>query len=137
MITLLTTLFIILCIFLALFIFLQQGKGDLGMNSLGSGGQMLFGGSGGQNFFERATWLMGLIFVVGSLGLTILQSKYRNNSELSGFSVQRKAQATRSDLENQATTQENTQETSEKNNQEIDQEETETKDLLELDGDDE
>lgn len=83
MITLLTILFIILCFFLAIIILLQQGKGDMGLGSM-AGGQMLFGGSGGQTFFERATWIMGAIFIFGSLGLAILKSKEVRSSRLSG-----------------------------------------------------
>lgn len=66
----LLTLFSILCIFLAIFIFIQQGKGDMGLGSLGA--QSLFGGSGGQDFFEKATWVMGALFILGALGLSML-----------------------------------------------------------------
>ena len=83
MITLLTVLFVILCFCLATIILLQQGKGDMGLGSM-AGGQMLFGGSGGQTFFERATWIMGAIFIFGSLGLAILKSKEVRSSRLSG-----------------------------------------------------
>jgi preprotein translocase subunit SecG len=83
----LMTLFIILCLFLVLFILIQQGKGDMGLGSLG-GGQMLFGGAGGQNFFEKATWIMGAIFVCGALGLTILATRQKEASRLSdGYHV--------------------------------------------------
>lgn len=82
------TLFIILCIFLAIFVLIQQGKGDLGLGSMG-GNQMLFGGSGGQNFFERATWIMGGLFIMGALGLTVLRSKEERSSALEGVAVKR------------------------------------------------
>src|SRR5579862_1099657 len=81
MITLLTVLFVILCFFLATIILLQQGKGDMGLGSMASG-QMLFGGSGGQTFFERATWIMGAIFIFGSIGLASLKSKEVRTSPL-------------------------------------------------------
>jgi protein translocase SecG subunit len=79
----LMTLFIVLCFFLALFILIQQGKGDLGLGSMG-GSQMLFGGSGGQEFFERATWIMGAVFMFGALGLSILKAKEMRSSVLEG-----------------------------------------------------
>ena len=82
--------FVILCLFLALFILIQQGKGDLGLGSMG-GSQMLFGGSGGQNFFEKATWVMGAIFILGSLGLSVLKSREQRASILEGMHVQQKA----------------------------------------------
>ena len=75
MITLLMTLFIILCFFLVLIVLLQQGKGDMGLGGLGGGSQMLFGGSGGQEFFEKITWTMVGLFILGALGLTLLKNK--------------------------------------------------------------
>ena len=79
----LMVLFIFLCFFLALFILIQQGKGDLGLSGL-SGSQMLFGGSGGQEFFEKATWFMGALFIFGALGLSVLKSKEERASVLEG-----------------------------------------------------
>lgn len=77
--------FVILCFFLGISILIQQGKGDMGLGGLGGGGQMLFGGSGGQDFFEKLTWIMGAIFIFGSLGLTILKTKDISKSQLSSF----------------------------------------------------
>ncbi|MBD3231708.1 preprotein translocase subunit SecG [Candidatus Dependentiae bacterium] len=68
-------LFIILCVLLGFIILIQQGKGDMGLGGLGGGSQMLFGGSGGQDFFEKVTWVMGALFILGALGLTILKYK--------------------------------------------------------------
>jgi protein translocase SecG subunit len=82
MYTFLMILFIFLSFFLAGFILIQQGKGDFGLS--GIGGQMLFGGSGGQEFFEKATWIMGAIFIFGSLGLSIIKSKEDRASILDG-----------------------------------------------------
>jgi preprotein translocase subunit SecG len=75
MVTLLMTLFVILCFLLILIVLLQQGKGDMGLGGLGGGSQMLFGGSGGQEFFEKITWTMITLFILGALGLTILKNK--------------------------------------------------------------
>jgi preprotein translocase subunit SecG len=83
MYTLLMVLFIVLCFFLAIFVLLQQGKGDLGIGSM-AGSQMLFGGSGGQGFFEKATWVMGMLFMLGALGLTVVKSRESNQSILQG-----------------------------------------------------
>jgi len=82
---LLMTLFVILCLFLALFILIQAGKGDMGLGSLGGGSQMLFGGAGGQEFFEKATWIMGALFICGALGLTILKTKEAETSRLDDY----------------------------------------------------
>ncbi len=82
MTTFLIILFIILCFCLALAILIQQGKGDMGLGGLGGGGQSLFGGSGGQDIFEKTTWIMGALFMLGSLGLTILKNKEMLSSRI-------------------------------------------------------
>ncbi|MCB9492834.1 MAG: preprotein translocase subunit SecG [Epsilonproteobacteria bacterium] len=86
MYALLMVFFIILAFLLAGIILIQQGKGDMGLGSL-SGSQMLFGASGEQNFFEKATWLMAAIFIFGSLGLAILKSKEEKSTRLKGYTV--------------------------------------------------
>lgn len=82
MATLFMILFVILCLFLGIAILIQQGKGDMGLGGLGGGGQMLFGGSGGQDFFEKITWIMGALFILGALGLTVLKHKESNVSKI-------------------------------------------------------
>jgi len=77
-------LFIVVCIILSFFVLLQQGKGDFG-SALGGGTQMLFGGSGGQSFFEKITWVLGALFVLGALGLSILRSREERTSVLEGY----------------------------------------------------
>jgi preprotein translocase subunit SecG len=91
MYTFLMILFIFLCVFLALFILIQQGKSDWGLGSM-SGSQILFGGSGGQGFFEKTTWVLGAIFILGSLGLAILKSKENRSSILEGVKIEGTAQ---------------------------------------------
>lgn len=76
----LLTLFVILCLVLILIILVQKGKGSTGLGSLGGGTQMLFGGSGGQDMFQKITWVLGTIFMAGSLLLVIIGS---SNTQLS------------------------------------------------------
>lgn len=102
----LMTLFVILSVVLAFLILLQQGKGDMGLGSMSGSRQMLFGGSGGQSFFEKATWIIGGLFVLGALGLSILKSKSVRQSRLEGFTKTQTAQAASSRLETKATTDE-------------------------------
>lgn len=66
-------LFVILCITLILLILIQKGKSSIGLGSLGGGTQLLFGGSGGQDFFQKTTWVLGALFMAGSLFLAILK----------------------------------------------------------------
>ena len=85
MYTLLMVLFVLLSLFLALLVLIQQGKGDMGLGSLGGSTQMLFGGSGGQEFFEKITWALGAFFILGSLGLAVLKSKQVRQSRVSSL----------------------------------------------------
>jgi len=79
---LLLTLYMVVCFLLVLLVLVQKGKSSMGMGNLGGGVQMLFGGSGGQDIFQKATWVLGAIFMAGSLALSLLkthslqQSKY-------------------------------------------------------------
>lgn len=71
---LLLTFFVFNCILLVLIILIQQGKGSMGLGNLGGGAQMLFGGSGGQDIFQKITWVLGTLFMAGSLMLTLMKS---------------------------------------------------------------
>lgn len=70
----LLTLYLINCFFLVLIILMQKGKGGLGLGGLGGGAQMLFGGSGGQDLFQKITWVLGSIFMAGAMILSLMKS---------------------------------------------------------------
>lgn len=70
---LLLTIFVMLGFFLIIFVLVQQSKSSLGLGSMGQT-QMLFGGSGGQNFFQKVTWGMGALFMLLSFVLSIMNS---------------------------------------------------------------
>lgn len=73
---LLNTFFVILCFLIVLIILLQKSKGSLGIiGSAGSGAQMLFGGTGGQDIFQKITWVFVALFLGGSLTLAIIKNK--------------------------------------------------------------
>ena len=46
----------------------------MGLGSFGGSSQMLFGGSGGQDLFQKITWFLVAIFMSGSLILTLMKS---------------------------------------------------------------
>lgn len=81
---LLVTFFVFVCFLLILVILIQQGKGGLGLGALGGGAQVLFGGSGGQDIFQKITWTLGAIFMIGSFGLFLLGSRKTNYSRYVG-----------------------------------------------------
>lgn len=74
---LLSFLFALLCVLLVLLILVQKGKSSLGIGSISGNNQMLFGGGGGQNLFQKITWGMGIILILGSLSLSTM--KYKKN----------------------------------------------------------
>ena len=71
---LLLTLFLIVCFFLVLIILVQKGKGSTGLGPMGGGTQMLFGGSGGQDIFQKITWGLCAFFLFGSMILALMKS---------------------------------------------------------------
>lgn len=72
---LLTGGFVLLAFILAFIILLQKGKSSLGLGGMGGGSQMLFGGSAGQEVFQKITWVLLAIFMFGSLSIAILKTK--------------------------------------------------------------
>lgn len=72
---LISFLFAFCCIVLIFIILVQKGKGSIGIGTLGGGSQMLFGSSGGQDLFQKITWLLGAILIGGSLGIAIMKSR--------------------------------------------------------------
>lgn len=90
MFTLLLVLFTILAILLAIIILIQPGKGDMGLGSIGSGTQVLFGGSGGRSFFEKITWVLGAIFIFGALGLSLIKTKENQTSRFANYTTSQK-----------------------------------------------
>jgi protein translocase SecG subunit len=70
----LLTLYLINCFLLIIIILMQKGKSSLGFGGLGGGAQMLFGGSGGQDLFQKITWVLGSIFIAGAMFLSLMKS---------------------------------------------------------------
>lgn len=68
-----TVVFAIICVLLVLIILLQSDK-SAGMGILGGAGQSTFGSSTA-DIITKVTAVMVTIFMVGSLGLSILESK--------------------------------------------------------------
>jgi preprotein translocase subunit SecG len=77
---LLLTLYVIMALLLILLILIQKGKGSMGIGNLGGGTQMLFGGSGGQDLFQKITWALGALLMLGSLALALLKASSSQTS---------------------------------------------------------
>lgn len=97
----LLTLYVINCILLVLVILIQQGKGGLGIGALGGNSQMLFGGSGGQDLFQKITWTLTVLYMAGSLGLSIMRTRQFQTASYTTDPYTSSAPATTPDLPNQ------------------------------------
>ena len=73
--TFLTILHVFTCLILVLVVLIQSGKGAEISASFSGSTQTVFGSSGGANFFTRFTAGAAAVFMVTSLGLTLLGSQ--------------------------------------------------------------
>jgi preprotein translocase subunit SecG len=72
----LATLFVFCSILLIIIVLLQRGKGGMGIGAIGGSQQQLFGATGGQDLFQKITWVLGAIILIGSLSLAYYRTHY-------------------------------------------------------------
>lgn len=90
----LVVIHIIVSLFLIGVVLLQQGKSaDLAAAFGGSGSQTAFGPRGAANLLTRLTTAGAIIFMLTSVGLTILMAKSNDRSVLAGEKVTQSAPA--------------------------------------------
>jgi preprotein translocase subunit SecG len=87
MIILITTIHIIVCLFLIIVVLLQSGKsGDIAAAFGGMGSQTAFGPRGAATVLSKATTWSAIIFMVTSLALSIFATRRGgSNSVLQGL----------------------------------------------------
>ena len=73
-------LFTHVCLLLILVVLIQKGSSSMGIGNIGGSNQLLFGGSGGQNIFQKITWVLGALFLGGSLVLAIMKTQQSRGS---------------------------------------------------------
>src|ERR1700757_4646974 len=96
MIYLLIVIHVIVCLFMIAFILLQQGKSaDLAGAFGGQGSQTAFGPRSAANLLTRTTTWAAVIFMITSIGLTILMQRNagHQHSVLEGTQTQQSAPA--------------------------------------------
>lgn len=47
----------------------------MGIGGMSGRSQMIFGATGGQDIFQKTTWVLVAIFLFGSLGLSIIKTR--------------------------------------------------------------
>jgi len=80
-----TTVYILVCFILLLVILLQQGKGgDMASAFGGSGSQAAFGARGGATLLTKLTTIFAVLFMLGSLVLSVIGQRASGNSVVNG-----------------------------------------------------
>ena len=89
MIYLVTTIHVLVCIFIVVVVLLQSGtSGDITAAFGGQGSQTAFGPRGAANLLTRLTTWSAVIFMLTSIGLTVMLSRASaDRSVLSGHST--------------------------------------------------
>jgi protein translocase SecG subunit len=77
---LVTAFFVLIGILMVLIILIQKTSNSLGLGNMGGKNVMLFGSSGGQDIFQKITWVLGTLFMAGSLVLSILKTQQTHSS---------------------------------------------------------
>lgn len=87
MITILTIVHILVCIFLVSIVLLQHGKGaDIGA-TFGGGGQSLFGTEGPVPIMNKITTGAAVVFMVTSISLAYISAHSTTTSVMGGYAV--------------------------------------------------
>ena len=87
MVTILTIIHVLVCIFLVSIVLLQHGKGaDIGA-TFGGGGESLFGTEGPVPILNKITTAAAVIFMVTSISLAYISAHSTTSSVMGGYSV--------------------------------------------------
>lgn len=88
--TLLLIIYFFIGLMLLLLIAIQKSKGSLGSSRMSGGTALLFGGSGGQDVFQKTTWVLGAMFLATTLWLALIKSDYSRKVVISSAIAQQK-----------------------------------------------
>ena len=87
MVTILTIVHILVCLFLVSIVLLQHGKGaDIGA-TFGGGGQSLFGTEGPVPMLNKITTLAAVVFMVTSISLAYVSSHRTTGSVMGDYAI--------------------------------------------------
>lgn len=79
MTTFVTVVHIVTCFLIVVVVLMQSGKGADISATLGGSSNTVFGSSGGANFFTKTTFVLAAIFMMTSLGLTIMGGREKRS----------------------------------------------------------
>lgn len=82
LLTILLVFHIIICVALIITVLLQQSEG--GALGMGGGGSGFMTARGAGNLLTRITWILFTLFLLLSIGLTLMAASQRNSNSLTG-----------------------------------------------------
>lgn len=89
MMTFVVVLHVFVCLLLILIVLLQAGKGaEMGATFGAGGSQSVFGSGGAAPFMTKLTTVIAVIFMVTSIGLTILNARASKKTVVEGIPTQ-------------------------------------------------
>lgn len=89
MTTFVIVLHVFVCLLLILIVLLQAGKGaEMGATFGAGGSQSVFGSGGAAPFMTKLTTVIAVIFMVTSIGLTILNARASKKTVVEGIPAQ-------------------------------------------------
>ena len=92
MVTILTIIHILVCVFMVSIVLLQHGKGaDIGA-TFGGGGQSLFGTEGPVPLMNKITTAAAILFMVTSISLAYFSAHRSTSTVMGGYSTPAPAQ---------------------------------------------
>lgn len=74
---------------MVLFVLFLQGKGDMGSAGAWKGSQIVFGGSGGQDYIGKTVWVLGALFMILALLVSKMQVRNEGSSVLTSKSARK------------------------------------------------
>src|ERR1017187_3492719 len=84
----LAALYVFACLLLGFCVLLQQGKGgDIASAFGGSSSQQAFGARAGATLLTRATTILGAVFMLGALGLSVVSRAGTAGSVVNGLTA--------------------------------------------------
>jgi preprotein translocase subunit SecG len=104
MITFLTILYVVVCVFLILVVLLQAGRGGGMGSAFGGSSQSVFGGAGAGNFLTRLTVIMAAMFMVLSASLAYLSTSSDKALEKASRAVKAREDARKLDAKSKKDT---------------------------------
>lgn len=93
MVTFVTVIYVLVCVFLILVVLLQAGRGGGMGAAMGGGSQTVFGGAGASNFLQRLTVISATLFMVLSAVLAYMSSTGEKSLEAAAERVRQREEA--------------------------------------------